>query len=123
MFYDIINSNLNNKLDVQYYDTIYNNNIKSSTIIKYYMGWKFNTKNINNNKNNNKNKKKIKNIKCNKSNNLNNLNIIKNVNLENNKPTEYNIHNEFPYYFPEIVNQGNINCCVPLCISLIYYYL
>ena len=84
-------------------------------IPKYYMGWKFKN-NKNNNKNNNK---KNNNKKNNNKNNTTNKSIINNKLI----PRQYNIYKEYPYFFPPIIDQQNINCCVPICISTIYYYL
>lgn len=36
---------------------------------------------------------------------------------------QYNIYDKNKEFFPEIVDQGNIESCVPTCISTIYYYL
>jgi hypothetical protein len=83
------------------------------------MGWNFNSLKKKKNKNNNKNNKKDNNkLKYNK--------IKDNLSLSNNNkliPRQYNLYNEFPYFFPPITDQENINCCVPISISIIYYYL
>jgi hypothetical protein len=88
--------------------------VKYEQIPKYYMGWKFRC-----NKNNKKNNNKKNIININKKNNLANKSIINNKLI----PRQYNIYKEYPYYFPPIIDQKNINCCVPICISTIYYYL
>ena len=36
---------------------------------------------------------------------------------------QYNIYDKNKEFCPEIVDQGNIESCVPTCISTIYYYL
>lgn len=36
---------------------------------------------------------------------------------------KYDIYNKYKDYFPEIADQGNIESCVPTCISTVYYYL
>jgi C1A family cysteine protease len=35
---------------------------------------------------------------------------------------KYNIYEKYPEYFPELSEQGDIDSCVPSCISTIYYY-
>lgn len=35
---------------------------------------------------------------------------------------KYNIYEKFPEYFPELTEQGDIDACVPHCISTVYYY-
>ena len=35
---------------------------------------------------------------------------------------KYNIYEKYPEHFPELVEQGDIDSCVPNCISTIYYY-
>ena len=72
----------------------------TNEIPKYYMGWKIKSK---------------KNIKKNKL--VNNIFDYKKI------PTEYNLHKKYSYYFPEIIDQQDINCCVPICVSIIYHYL
>jgi len=115
---------------IEKYNKINNNILDDDEIdinFNYGMGWKFtnktkNSKNSKNSKNNKNFKNKSKNIKNIKNNNENN-----NINFDDNYnkiiPTEYNIYKKYPDYFPEIINQQNINCCVPICISTIYYYL
>ncbi len=69
------------------------------------MGWKFNN---------------IENINDNEILGINNLDL-------NNEDTinelKYDIYEKNKDYFPEIVDQGNIESCVPTCISTVYYYL
>jgi hypothetical protein len=72
---------------------------------RYKMGWKFNN---------------IENINDNEILGINNLDL-------NNEDTinelKYDIYEKNKDYFPEIVDQGNIESCVPTCISTVYYYL
>lgn len=35
---------------------------------------------------------------------------------------KYNIYEKYPEHFPELSEQGDIDSCVPNCISTIYYY-
>jgi C1A family cysteine protease len=35
---------------------------------------------------------------------------------------KYNIYERFPEYFPELMEQGDMDACVPNCISTLYYY-
>jgi C1A family cysteine protease len=35
---------------------------------------------------------------------------------------KYNIYDKYPEHFPELSEQGDIDACVPNCISTIYYY-
>jgi len=99
---------------------------------KYYMGWNFNSlkkkdKNNKNNKNNKiKNSNKIINNINIKDNNIKDNKIKNNLSLSSNNklmPRQYNLYNEFTCFFPPIIDQENINCCVPISISTIYYYL
>ena len=77
---------------------------------RYKMGWKFdNIENISNSEN---------------------LGIARisdiddeNIDDENINNLKYNIYDKNKEFFPEIVDQGNIESCVPTCISTIYYYL
>lgn len=90
---------------------LFNENNVENTIVysnptKYRMGWKFNKKFTPEQEfskfeisENYINKKKSK---C----------LIK----------KYNIYEKYPEYFPEIIEQGDIDSCVPNCISLVYYY-
>ena len=88
----------------------------------YKMGWKYNKiKNINYNQE-----------KLNLGLNLgldiddNDNNEIVNDKDKNTNITElinYDLYEKYKDYFPEIVDQGNIETCVPTCISTIYYYL
>jgi hypothetical protein len=68
---------------------------------RYKMGWKFdNIENIGDNDN------------LGSSNNEEKIDELK-----------YDIYNKYKDYFPEIADQGNIESCVPTCISTVYYYL
>lgn len=108
--------------DYNSYKTHYNihDDIYVKNKSKYYMGWNFNSLKKNKNKNKNNNKKVNKKLKHNNK-------IKDNLLLSNNNnkliPRQYNLYNEFPYFFPPIMDQENINCCVPISISTIYYYL
>jgi C1A family cysteine protease len=82
----------------------------------YKMGWKYN---------------QIDNIDTQKKFNLG-LDIDDIDNLDKNEidnhatNTElikYDLYEKYKDFFPEIVDQGNIESCVPTCISTIYYYL
>ena len=99
------------------------------TIPKYRMGWKISAS---------KCSTEVLLNSSNKTNNTLNLSnkIIKNCELENIdinndlhqlKSTcllkkKYNIYEKYPEYFPELSEQGDIDSCVPNCISAIYYY-
>ena len=54
---------------------------------------------------------------------INNLGIDNIYIDEKEDDLEYDIYKKYKDYFPEIVDQGNIESCVPTCISTIYYYL
>lgn len=91
---------------------------------KYRMGWKFNCS-----------KKLINLASSDKSTDLN-LYVDSNTLLENNdsnnfsnlqkfkknKTDKYNIYEKYPEFFPELVEQGNMDSCVPTCLSTIFYY-
>lgn len=68
---------------------------------KYKMGWKFD--------------------------NIENIDDNENLGMSNeedsNDELKYDIYDKNKDFFPEIVDQGNIESCVPTCISTIYYYL
>jgi len=68
---------------------------------KYKMGWKFdNIENIGDNEN---------------------LGIS--YEEDSNEELKYDIYDKNKDFFPEIVDQGNIESCVPTCISTVYYFL
>ena len=76
--------------------------IEKYKIERYKMGWKFdNIENIGDNEN---------------------LGIANDENNDNYE-LKYDIYDKNKDYFPEIVDQGNIESCVPTCISTVYYYL
>jgi C1A family cysteine protease len=86
---------------------------------KYKMGWK-----ISSSKCSNKillsSSNKSDNIDNNKVENSESIYLIeKKANFDKKK---YNIYEKYPEYFPEISEQGDIDACVPNCISTIYYY-
>jgi C1A family cysteine protease len=68
---------------------------------RYKMGWKFDN---------------IENIE-------DNDNLGSSNNEEKIDELKYDIYNKYKDYFPEIADQGNIESCVPTCISTVYYYL
>ena len=78
------------------------NKIELNKMERYKMGWKF--ENISDNEN---------------------LGIsTEDINIEDqNYELKYDIYDKNKNYFPEIVDQGNIESCVPTCISTVYYYL
>jgi hypothetical protein len=68
---------------------------------QYKMGWKFdNIENIGDNEN-----------------------LGKSYEEDLNEELKYDIYDKNRDFFPEIVDQGNIESCVPTCISTVYYYL
>lgn len=75
--------------------------IESNKKQKYKMGWKFD--------------------------NIENIDDNENLGMSNeedsNDELKYNIYDKNKEFFPEIVDQGNIESCVPTCISTVYYYL
>lgn len=77
---------------------------------KYRMGWKITSPTR---KTSNKMKEPLKSDHIDKKTyKFNGFNQIK----------KYNIYEKYPEYFPELIEQGDIDCCVPNCISLVYYY-
>jgi len=74
--------------------------MEPNTNQKYKMGWKFN--NIEEN---------------------DNLGISNEDKEEPDEELKYDIYDKNGVFFPEIVDQGNIESCVPTCISTVYYYL
>jgi len=68
---------------------------------QYKMGWKFDN---------------IENI-------VDNENLGKSYEEDSNEELKYDIYDKNRDFFPEIVDQGNIESCVPTCISTVYYYL
>jgi hypothetical protein len=93
----------------------YHNTQKDIVISKkpniYRMGWK-----ITNPKDKNINTKNMDNSSDNIDSDMYSSNLKRNIIYK------YNIYEEFPEYFPEIVEQGNVDCCVPTCLSTIFYY-
>ena len=53
--------------------------------------------------------------------------IVLNINKKNTilkiYPQYYNLYEKYPNYFPEILDQQQLDSCVSNCISTIYYYL
>ena len=99
------------------------NKISYKKTNKYKLGWKISplkkciqTNNIENCNNTIDNKKNNQ-IESYKSNDY----FINNKCI-NNTISKYNIYKLYPEYFPEFVEQGDIESCVPTCISTIYYY-
>jgi len=81
---------------------------------KYKMGWKITCNDKSNNKILINNDKYY-------TNNIN-LNFDNKFKSKIKSKTKYNIYDKFPEYFPEIHEQGNMDTCVPTCISTLYYY-
>jgi C1A family cysteine protease len=99
----------------EYFSNISENKKKDRIINKnkpkYRMGWKIKEENILI-EGTNKTVKQEKNIKTD-----NNIKYNDKI-----KKKRYNIYEKYPEYFPEIMEQGDIDACVPNCISTVYYY-
>jgi C1A family cysteine protease len=101
----IVDTNLQDNSNSNSYDSLELNTYKYKKVPVYKMGWKFSSQSANVSR-----KVKITNTKS---------HLIK---LDKILPTRYNIYEKFPEYFPNLLEQGDLDSCVPTCISMLYCY-